>query len=291
VATALEARLLALEAKAVAQTKKAIDVDPDDTLDYVPNYEGRGLNPHQVRPQGVTDKPQLYPLREQGYEVYRYLFSKKNAAYHEIGTLACALSCFWDARHLLESWADKFAECGDENAPLTVMALVNSLDGIYGLLNRRKNLVELRATRESNSPKLQPTEQEKKLFDYLTNQLDGFATNHGLDSSIDPYFKAVLRKFEDEASSSAVRHLVQLGDWMVSCDLEDGYHAVGIHDSHQRYMTASLDGKLYSCAALPFGWLGSPAVFGKITKVLTQALRAPDLKMSGGRDVELSGSC
>ena len=87
---------------------------------------------------------------------------------------------------------------------------------------------------------------------------------------------------------SAVRHLAQQGDWMVSCDLEDGYHVVGIHDSHQRYMTASLNGKLYSCAALPFGWSGSPAVFGKITKVLTQALRAPDLKMSGGRDVELS---
>jgi hypothetical protein len=86
---------------------------------------------------------------------------------------------------------------------------------------------------------------------------------------------------------SAVRHLAQRGDWMVSCDLEDGYHAVAIHDSHQRYMTASLNGKLYSCAALPFGWSGSPAVFVKITKVLTQALRAPDLKMSGGRDVGL----
>jgi len=86
---------------------------------------------------------------------------------------------------------------------------------------------------------------------------------------------------------SAVRHLAQQGDWMVSCDLEDGYHVVGIHDSHQRYMTASLNGKLYSCAALPFGWSGSPAVFGKITKVLTQALRAPDLKMSGGRDAGL----
>ena len=207
--TALEARLLALEAKAVAQTKKTADVDPDDSLDYVPYYEGRGLNPHQVRPQGVTDKPQLYPLKEQGYEVYKYLFSKKNAAYHEIGTLACALSYFWDARHLLESWADKFAECGDENAPLAVMALVNSLDGIYGLLNRRKNLVELRATRESNSPKLQPTDQEKKLFEYLSKELAGFANNHGLDSSIDPYFKAIIRKFETEASSAAFKQIAK----------------------------------------------------------------------------------
>ena len=138
VVTALEARLIALEKKAVAADKAAKtaakDVDPDDELDYVPYYEGRGLNPHQVRPQGVTDKPQLYPLKD-GYAVYKYLFDKKNAAYHEIGTLACALSYFWDSIHLLDSWKDKFAECGDENAPLAVEALVNSLNGIYGLLN------------------------------------------------------------------------------------------------------------------------------------------------------------
>ena len=92
--TALEARLLALEqktvAKAAAEAKAAADVDPDDALDYVPYYEGRGLNPHQVRPQGIPDKPQLWPLNE-GSEVYKYLFGKKNAAYHEIGTLACLL--------------------------------------------------------------------------------------------------------------------------------------------------------------------------------------------------------
>ena len=76
VVTALEARLIALEKKAVAADKAAKtaakDVDPDDELDYVPYYEGRGLNPHQVRPQGVTDKPQLYPLKD-GYAVYKYL--------------------------------------------------------------------------------------------------------------------------------------------------------------------------------------------------------------------------
>ena len=98
---------------------------------------------------------------------------------------------------------------------------------------------------------------------------------------LNSYCREMTTRFE---TLSAVRHLAQQGDWMISCDLEDGYHAVGIHNSHQRYMTASLNGKLYSCASLPFGWSGSPAVFVKITKVLTQALRAPDLKMTGGRE-------
>jgi len=87
--------------------------------------------------------------------------------------------------------------------------LVNSLSGVYGLLNRRKNLVELRATCESNSPKLQATEQEKKLFDYLSKELAGFANNHGLDSSIDPYFKAVILKFESESSTAALKQLTK----------------------------------------------------------------------------------
>eukprot|EP01050_Picozoa_sp_SAG11_P016743 SAG11_NODE_2323_length_3523_cov_5.707652_4_plen_203_part_00 len=84
-------------------------------------------------------------------------------------------------------------------------ALNNSLQGVYSLLNRRKNLVELRATCESNSPKLQPTEQQKKLFEYLTRKLDGFANNHGLVSSIDLYFKQVLRQFESESQSAAFK--------------------------------------------------------------------------------------
>ena len=59
---------------------------------------------------------------------------------------------------------------------MAIEALANSLDGIYGLLSRRKNFIELRATRESNSPKLHAIEQEKKLFEYLSKELAGFRT-------------------------------------------------------------------------------------------------------------------
>ena len=81
-------------------------------------------------------------------------------------------------------------------------------------------------------------------------------------------------KFE---TLKSVRHLARPEDWMISFDLEDGYHAIGIHPKHQKYMTFSLNGQLYSCASLPFGWSGSPAVFCRVMKVLTQTLRSPDL--------------
>ena len=81
-------------------------------------------------------------------------------------------------------------------------------------------------------------------------------------------------KFE---TLKSVRHLARPGDWMLSFDLADGYHAVGIHPDHQKYMTFSIGGQLYSCSSLPFGWSGSPAVFCKVMQVLTQSLRSPDL--------------
>jgi hypothetical protein len=58
--TALEARLIALEKKAVAADKAAKtaakDVDLDDELDYVPYYEGRGL---KRASGGAPSAPQL----------------------------------------------------------------------------------------------------------------------------------------------------------------------------------------------------------------------------------------
>ena len=204
----LEAKLVALEARLIsAEAKKTADVDPEDLLDYVPYHEGRDLNPHAPRPQGTEDKPQLYRLRGLGYEVYDFLRTKKNAAYHELGTSACALSYFWDALHFFDAWAADFKKCGVEGAELAVDALGNSLHAIYGLYNRRKNLLELRTTCESESPSLQPTEYQKKLFDYMSRELDGFANNHGLDSSIDPFFKKILVKFDTDANAAMLKEL------------------------------------------------------------------------------------
>ena len=35
----------------------------------------------------------------------------------------------------------------------------------------------------------------------------------------------------------SLRRLARKGDWMVSWDIRDGYHAIGIHPDSRRYMT------------------------------------------------------
>jgi hypothetical protein len=74
-------------------------------------------------------------------------------------------------------------------------------------LDDHSNRAGLRVTCESNLPKLQATGPEKKLFDYLSKELAGFLINHGLDSSIDPYFKSVI--FESETSATTLKQLTK----------------------------------------------------------------------------------
>jgi len=85
----------------------------------------------------------------------------------------------------------------------------------------------------------------------------------------------------------SLRHLAQQGDWMVSMDLTDGFHAVGIHEDHQAYLSFQALGRTYSFQVLPFGWSGSPAVFCRVMETLTRALRSPDVPTRHGQATSL----
>ena len=81
-----------------------------------------------------------------------------------------------------------------------------------------------------------------------------------------------------------LQRLARKGDWMVSFDLKDGYHAIGVHRDFRRFMTFALPPppgnpdappRYVRCAALPFGWLLSPYVFTKVMRVMVRMLRSP----------------
>ena len=84
---------------------------------------------------------------------------------------------------------------------------------------------------------------------------------------------------------SALGRLARRGDWMLSMDIVDGYHAVGVHRDSRRYMTFALPPppgsplgaapRYIRCAALPFGWSASPRIFTKVMRVMVRMLRSP----------------
>jgi ribonuclease HI len=61
--------------------------------------------------------------------------------------------------------------------------------------------------------------------------------------------------------------------WLISCDLESGYHHVGIAPEHQRFLGFEIDGRFFLCAALPFGLSDAPRVFTKVMRAVVAHLR------------------
>jgi len=80
-------------------------------------------------------------------------------------------------------------------------------------------------------------------------------------------------------SLSTLRRLARRHDFMVSIDLTDAYHHVGIHQDDVRYFTFAIEteeGTEYiSTPALNFGWTLSPWVFTHVMKDVVKYLRSP----------------
>ena len=74
-----------------------------------------------------------------------------------------------------------------------------------------------------------------------------------------------------------LRFLSRPGDWAISFDLSDGFHAINVAEEDRKYLTFSLQGRLMRFAVLPFGLSSSPAVFCKCMATLTRLLRSPEV--------------
>eukprot|EP00854_Cymbomonas_tetramitiformis_P034437 gene34437-biopygen29902 len=68
-----------------------------------------------------------------------------------------------------------------------------------------------------------------------------------------------------------LRRLASQGDCCFTFDLKDGYHAVGIDPDFQEFMQFDIQGVLYQCGALPFGWTD---FFVKLMKTLVELIRS-----------------
>jgi hypothetical protein len=75
-----------------------------------------------------------------------------------------------------------------------------------------------------------------------------------------------------------LRYLLQRGDWMFSLDLTDAYWHIPVAHSHRKYLTFNIDGRILQCAALPFGWTGSPLTFTKVMRAFVRYLRSRGIR-------------
>jgi hypothetical protein len=71
---------------------------------------------------------------------------------------------------------------------------------------------------------------------------------------------------------------LQKNDWMLSLDLQDAYWHIPVAEDHRKYLTFSIDGRTLQCAALPFGWKGSPLTFTKVMRAFVRYLRSRGIR-------------
>jgi len=76
-------------------------------------------------------------------------------------------------------------------------------------------------------------------------------------------------------------HLLRQGDWLAKVDLKDGYFAIPIHQSHQKYLQFQFQGKTIHFTCLPFGLCSAPWVFTKTLKPALAVLHQRAVRLIG----------
>jgi hypothetical protein len=75
-----------------------------------------------------------------------------------------------------------------------------------------------------------------------------------------------------------LRYLMRPNDYMFSLDLSDAYWHIPVHKHHRKYLTFQIDGRIFQCAAIPFGWTGSPLTFTKVMRAFVRYLRSNNIR-------------
>lgn len=81
-----------------------------------------------------------------------------------------------------------------------------------------------------------------------------------------------------------LRSYARKNDYMISWDLQDGYHHLSIHPDDRKFFTFCVEGEYLQCSALPFGWNNAPAIFTKFMRPVVRFLRSsavPQVPTSG----------
>ena len=86
-------------------------------------------------------------------------------------------------------------------------------------------------------------------------------------------------KFTQEGVT-VVSELIEAEDELITIDLEEGFHHIGVHVSHQKYLGFMWKGKYYVWIALPFGVQCAPYYFNKILKPAITYIRENNVRIT-----------
>ena len=82
----------------------------------------------------------------------------------------------------------------------------------------------------------------------------------------------------------SIMSLISRGDFFISIDLTDAYHAIAIHLFFRRYFTFIFLNVFYQFTCLPQGLTSAPRIFTKVMKVVLVYLRSFTIKIAAWLD-------
>ena len=89
----------------------------------------------------------------------------------------------------------------------------------------------------------------------------------------------------------SIMSLISRGDYFISIDLTDAYHAIAVHPLFFRFLTFIFMGVYYQYTCLPQGLTSSPRIFTKVMKIVLTYLRSFAIKIAAWLDDFLLAAC
>ena len=143
---------------------------------------------------------------------YKALHKRKTAAYHEYQYMITQLDFAWDRLalfkeilpHLDHAVRSHDARAAHETAELRqhLQAVYNSDQECYNVLNRRRNILELRC--RVNFVEIESQPHDNDILRAIEAKSAGFLKGYGNSAAIDPLFKKWINAFDTAANKAEV---------------------------------------------------------------------------------------
>ncbi|KAK3235584.1 hypothetical protein CYMTET_54220 [Cymbomonas tetramitiformis] len=234
------------------------------SLSYVPCAP---VNPFPTQPDTMTDcMPKLYDLL--GDKTRTALCKKANSSMkYEQMVLGPTLAYLYDAAVYAETALDLIQD-------LPMAEQTPFLNDLFSCMVSDSGLTKWLAEFDTFKTKVVMTTTARQAADTLNKQ---GRSDHRVGGRCGEAPARTPPHSPDKSAKGAKPERAK-GDWCFSFDLKDGYHAVGINpdfQEFQEFMQFHIQGVLYQCGALPFGWMDSPQIFVKLMKTLMELIRSP----------------